>query len=332
MDKSKIKKPRINWEEISKIAYHEAKNYYEREGFAPTLRAIFYILIGKNIIPNTKTVYKTFSDVLAKLRYKGEFPHYLITDDTRESTFLEKNEWYARELSEEELKQKLKDLVESYASYSINLWTDQPKRIIVCVEKNTIYKVVKSWLDELNYENIPLGVYNIRSMRGFDSATDVINVAKLVSRLKKDGYIPVIMVISDFDPSGEEIFADFSRRIKDLSEVQDLIAEKIMITKDQITKYNLPSAPESAEEIEKLRRDPRYKKFVEQHGLMRVEVDALLGINPEEMKRIIYESILKHFDKSVFEQKTKPRIQEARAKSEEAKKNMLEKVKKIIGE
>jgi hypothetical protein len=332
MDKSKIKKPRINWEEILKIAYHEAKNYYDREGFAPTLRAIFYILIGKNIIPNTKTVYKTFSDVLAKARYRNEFPHYLITDDTREASFLEKLEKYAQELSEEEIKQKLKELVESYAAYSINIWEDQPKRIIICVEKNTIYKVVKSWLEEFTYEGLPLGVYNLRSMRGFDSATDIINVAKLVNKLRKDGYIPVIQIISDFDPSGEEIFADFSRRIKDLSGVQDLLIEKVMITKEQIDKYGLPSAPESKEEIEKLRRDSRYKKFVEKYGLIRVEVDALLGINPSEMKKILYESILKHFDKSIFETKTKMRIQEARSKSEEAKKNMLEKVKKIIGE
>jgi len=328
MDKSK----RINWSEIAKISYHEAKNYYEREGFAPTLRAIFYILVGKNIIPNTKSAYKTFSDILAKLRYKEEFPHYLITDDTRETSFLEKLEKYAQELSEEELKQKLKELVESYSSYSINIWEDQPKRIIMCAEKNTIYKILRNWINEFTYEGLPLGIYNLRSMRGFDSATDVINVAKLVSKLRKDGYIPVIMIISDFDPSGEEIYFDFSKRIRELSGVQDLVIEKIMITKEQITKYNLPSTPEAKDELEKLRRDPRYKKFVEQHGLMRVEVDALLGINPEEMKRIIYESILKHFDKSIFEQKTKPRIQEANQKSEEAKKNMMEKVKKILGD
>jgi hypothetical protein len=327
MDKSK----RLNWEEISKIAYHEARNYYQQQGDALTLRGLFYILVSKNIIPNTKSAYKTLSDVLAKLRYKGEFPAYLIKDVTRKNSFLEQIEKYAQELSEEDIKKMVKDLIESYSSFSINPWSDQRNRIIIALEKEALFDITSSWIDELSVDGIRIGVYNLRCLKGFDSATDIIALAKTVKKLKEDGYIPVILVISDFDPSGEEIFADFKNRIIELSGI-NLIVEKVMVTKEQIQQYNLPSSPESKEEIEKLRRDPRYGKFVEKYGLMRVETDALYSIFPEKAKEILHTSILKYFDKSIFDSKTKVRIQEARNKSEEAKKNMMEKVKKIIGE
>jgi 5S rRNA maturation endonuclease (ribonuclease M5) len=329
MDKSK---KRLDWEEIAKISYHEARNYYQQQGDALTLRGLFYILVSKNVIPNTKSAYKTLSDVLARLRYAGEFPAYLIKDVTRKSSFLEQIEKYATELTEEDIKKMVKDLIESYSSYSINPWTDQKNRVIIALEKEALFDITSSWIDELNVDGIKLGVYNLRCLKGFDSATDIISLAKTVKKLKEEGYIPVILVISDFDPSGEEIFTDFRNRLIELSGIKDLTVEKIMVTKEQIQKFNLPSAPESQEEIEKLRRDPRYKKFVETHGLMRVETDALYSILPDKAKEILHNSILKYFDKSIFDTKTKLRMQEARQKSEEAKRNMLDKVKKILGE
>jgi len=328
MDMSK----RLDWEEVSKIAYHEAKNYHSQQGDSLTLRGLFYILVSKNVIPNTKSSYKTLSDVLAKKRYKGEFPAYLLKDVTRKTSYLEQIERYAQELSEEEIKKLVKEMIESYSSYSINPWTDQKNRIIVAIEKEALFDITYSWIEELQIDGIKLGVYNLRCLKGFDSATDIIALAKKVKELKEDGYIPVVLVISDFDPSGEEIFTDFTKRLKELSQVQDMIVEKIMITKEQITKFNLPSSPESQEEVEKLRRDSRYKKFVEEHGLMRVETDALYSIIPEKAKEILHNSILKYFDKSIFLTKTKVRMIDAQNKSEEAKKNMLEKVKKILGD
>ena len=100
MDTSK----RLNWEEIAKISYHEAKNYHSQQGDSLTLRGLFYILVSKNVIPNTKSSYKTLSDVLAKKRYKGEFPAYLLKDVTRKTSYLEQIERYAQELSEEDIK------------------------------------------------------------------------------------------------------------------------------------------------------------------------------------------------------------------------------------
>ena len=322
-----LSKIRIDWKAIVKVAEMEARNYFEQNLEPLTLRGLFYILVSKGALPNTKSAYKTLSSVLAEYRYNGLFPSHLIKDVTRRTTKLEVNEYFAQELSEEEIKEKIKQLIESYSNFSINPWKDQPYRVIAAIEKEALYDIVEKFISEFQY-----GIYELKCLKGFDSATDIISLAKTVNKLEKEGYTPVILVLSDFDPSGEEIFNDFQRRLKDLSKSTKLIVEKIMITKEQVLKYNLPYAPESQEEIEKLRRDSRYKRFVEQHGLMRVELDALFSIKPEEAKRIILESIHKYYDQNIFQTKTLPRIQEARSKSEEAKRNMLEKVKKIIGE
>jgi len=328
----KPKKPRLRWEEISKIAYAEAKNYYQMQNSALTLRGLFYILVSKNVLPNTKQAYKTLSVVLAKLRYENKFPAYLITDVTRISEDLEKFEKFAKELSEEEIKQEIERIIASYSSYSINPWSDQPNRIIVCIEKEALYNLTKTWIKELKVNGTDIGIYNLRCLKGFDSATDIISLSRQVNSLKNRGFNPIILIISDFDPSGEEIYNDFKNRIIELSGIKDLIVEKIMVTKEQIQQFNLPSAPESADEIAKLRRDPRYKKFVEVHGLMRVETDALYSLYPDKAKEILHNAILKYFDKNIFETKTKLRIQEAQKQSEEARNKMKEKVKKILGE
>jgi len=320
---------RINWGEVANIAMKEAENYYEKQGDAMTLRGLFYVLVSKNVIPNTKTAYKTLSETLAKLRYAGKFPPHLLKDVTRVSDYLEQSEYYAKELSEEELKKEIDHLIDRLSKYSINPWSDQKHRVLIALEKEALFDITKSWIKDLTVDGIEIGIYQLKCLKGFDSATDIITLARILKALTKDGYTPVVLIISDFDPSGEEIVRDFQNRLSSLSGVK-FISEKILVTFDQIRKFNLPSAPETAEEVEKLRRDPRYKKFVEQYGLVRVESDAMFSIIPEATKEIIHQAILKYFDMNIFNEKTKKRMEEARSKSDEAKKKMKERIEKML--
>jgi hypothetical protein len=92
----------------------------------------------------------------------------------------------------------------------------------------------------------------------------------------------------------------------------------------------LPYAPESEEEIKKLKRDTRYDKFVQQHGLMRVELDALISLKLEEFKQIIKQSIEKHFDYNIYNNITVKKIEEAKQRSEEIAKINLSKLNKLF--
>ena len=162
---------------------------------------------------------------------------------------------------------------------------------------------------------------------------DMNRIAEIVREIKYNkNQTPVILVLSDFDPSGEEIHSDVQRRLRMLSNVEDLIIEKVMVTREQIERYNLPHTPESQEEIQKLQRDPRFKKFSNLYGLMRVELDAMTSLQPEEAKRILIQAINKYFNQNIYQNITMKRLQEMEARARETRKINEEILKKILGE
>lgn len=311
---------------LIEIAMKEAEDYYARNNIAVTLRGLFYILVSKNVLPNTKSAYKRLSEIIAKARYEKRFPAYLIRDVTRSSAYLEKTEYYPSELSEEDLRRLIESTLESYSTYSLNPWKDQPKRVIVLVEKEAQYELVK----KVVAENFEFGVYKIVFSRGYDSATDMIKLAEEIKSLNEDGYKVALLIITDFDPSGEDIARDYVERLKYIEPSLDFEAEKVAVTREQIEKFNLPCTPESAEELEKLRRDPRFKKFTDKWGLVRVELDALVALRLDDFKQILVDSIKKHFDFKVYEEVTKKREGELKAKAEEARKKNFELIRKVM--
>jgi len=316
---------KYDWKEIAKIAEMEAKEYRKRHGISPTLRGLFYILVSKNVIENTVQCYKTLSRVLAEKRYSKEFPDFLIRDVTRKSKYAEKETYYK---TEEITLDEIKDRLESWLNYtydvSLNVWEFNKDRVIVLVEKEAEYEAVVKMLSDFEY-----GVYSIRCMKGFDSATDVLTIAREVKNLNLQGYRAVLLLITDFDPSGEEIAEDVSRRLKRIDPELDFIAEKVMVTKEQVLKFNLPYRPESEAEIKKLQRDSRFTKFVSKHGLMRVELDALIGLRFNEAKEILINAILKYLSKDAIDQYNKKK-EELEKQSSEIKQKVLEKIQQLF--
>jgi hypothetical protein len=80
-----------------------------------------------------------------------------------------------RGISFKKIKQEIERIVSSYSSYSINPWSDQPNRIIICIEKEALYNLTKTWIKELKVNGTDIGIYNLRCLKGFDSATDIIS-------------------------------------------------------------------------------------------------------------------------------------------------------------
>lgn len=312
--------------ELLETARREAEEYYGKNGIAVTLRGLFYILVSKNVLPNTKSAYKRLSEVIAKARYEKKFPIHLIRDVTRSSTYLEKSEAYPSELSEEQLRSLIESVISNYSTYSLNPWIDQPKRVLILVEKEAQYELVK----KVVYEGFEFGVYKVVFSRGYDSATDMIKLAEEVKSINNRGQKAVLLIITDFDPSGEDIARDYVDRLRYIEPSLNFEAEKVAVTREQIEKFNLPCTPESQEELEKLKRDPRYKGFVDKWGLVRVELDALVALRLDDFKQILIDSIKKHFDFSVYEEVTKKREEELKQKSEEAKRKNLELVKVML--
>jgi hypothetical protein len=337
--------PRSPRSDLVAAAYDAAWEYYLQHGTPLTLRGLFYILVSKGVIPNTVSAYKRLSEVLAKARYEGRFPWYLLKDVTRRRVDKELPTYYPTSpLSPEELRKILEDYISRYADVRLNPWEDQKYRVIVVVEKEALADAVDRFVSEV----FPFGVYQVRVIRGYDSATDIHELAETVESIPPT-QVPVVLQLGDYDPSGEDIVRDFRERLRMLSRRSDIVFEKVAVTLDQILDLQLPARPESVEEIQKMRRDPRYKsyiaklqqlaeadervrKFIENYGSpeIRVELDALVALKPEEFKRILKTAIERYFDWGVYESVTKPKEEELRRQAEEVRRQSMENLRKVL--
>jgi hypothetical protein len=325
-------------------ALEEAQEHYRLVGVPATLRELFYRLASKGVIALTKNDYKKLSDALAKARYRGEFPWHLMKDTSRQSPrWLEERTYYpTKALTEDDLKKVLEDYVSNYSNVSVNPWEDQKCRVFVVVEKDSLLDTVEAIVKRA----FPFGVFQVRSIRGYDSATDIYNLAV---ELGLEGQRPVVLQIGDFDPTGEDIVRDFRERLMMLSRRKDIVFEKVAVTIDQVVDLDLPCKPEKLEEIQKLRRDARYgkhiakirelaskdprvKALVDKYGTyeVRVEVEAMTGLKPREFEEALRKAIERYFDWDVYEKVTKPRIEELKRKSEEVKAASMEALRKLL--
>jgi len=336
----------IKKNQLIEIARQEAEDYYNKHGTSLTLRGLFYILVSKNVIPNTVNSYKRLSAVLAEARYNGVFPWYLLRDSTRRFHYLETSTNYpTRPLTAEELRRIIEDYIRSYTNVSVNPWDDQNHRIIVVVEKEALGDLVTRFIEEV-WEH---GVYQVRVIRGYDSATDLHDLANAISYIP-ESQIPVVLQLGDFDPSGEDIVRDFRERLMMLSHRRDIVFEKVAVTIDQIASLQLPCRPESIEELEKMRRDPRYENYmrrlreeaernetvrrlIEIYGSseIRVELDALVALRADDFKQILRGAIEKYFDANVYNTVTQRRIQELREQAERVRRESLENLRNMGG-
>jgi hypothetical protein len=334
-------------QQLLDVVYDVAEEYYRQHGTALTLRGLFYILVSKGVIPNTVSAYKRLSEVLAKARYNGVFPWHLLKDVTRRKIEKETATYYPTSpLSPEDLKRILEEYINNYANVQVNPWEDQKHRVIVVVEKEALADAVDKFISEV----FPFGVYQVRVIRGYDSATDIYELAKTIEGIPST-QTPVVLQLGDYDPSGEDIVRDFRERLKMLGKRQDIVFEKTAVTLDQILELQLPCKPESADEVAKMRRDPRYKsyiaklqelaerddrvrKLVEMYGSpeIRVELDALVALKPEEFKKILKTAIEKYFDYDIYNNVTKAREEELKKKAVDVKQASLESLKKLMGQ
>jgi 5S rRNA maturation endonuclease (ribonuclease M5) len=225
----------------------------------------------------------------------------------------------------------------------VNPWEDQPYRVIIVVEKEALGDLVAKFVEGV-WE---YGVFAVRVIRGYDSATDVHLLAETIAELP-ESQKPVILQLGDFDPSGEDIVRDLRERLMMLSKRTDIIFEKVAVTLDQIIELQLPAKPESIEEIQKMRRDPRYKGYIEKltslaqldervrrliemYGSpeIRVELDALVALAPDTFKRVLRNAIEKYFDWQIYNTVTKQREEELKKKAEEVRQKTMEEMNKL---
>lgn len=107
----------------------------------------------------------------------------------------------------------------------------------------------------------PYGV-TLNVGRGYDGWTSIRNAAKRYGK----GDNATILYFGDFDPSGEDMVRSLGERLGFFNCYPKIM--KCALVAEDIRRYNLP--PDFAK-----KSDTRHKKFVEKHGDISVELDAL---------------------------------------------------------
>jgi len=314
-----------------------ALGYFESQGVKPTLRTLFYYLVSKNMIPNTRSAYKSLSRKLVQARKKGRYEWDFLEDKTRvvlgelgDSRFDDD----VIERFEKQIDDKLEELdinrmIDETFDYlkpwiSVSRWAEQPTVPEVWIEKEALASTLESWLSGME---IP-----IRVNRGYSSWTFIYNnVRSLKWTLEKHEKV-VIFYCGDLDPSGLDIERFLQEALEYFGLPQEEVEfRRLAVTSEQVERFSLPPRPEDADTLQKLERDPRYKSYREQYI---VELDALVAYAPSQFRRIVVEAADGVWDREIYE-KLREKARKLREKADklldDIKKKAKEKILKEIG-
>jgi hypothetical protein len=106
-------------------------------------------------------------------------------------------------------------------------------------------------------------------------------------RFKKSGreYL-IILILSDFDPEGEDIAHSFARSMRDDFGVNNVHAVKVALTAEQVREMRLPPRMKAK------KGSSRHAKFTARHGDDVFELDAVPPGNLQQILRVAIESRL----------------------------------------
>jgi hypothetical protein len=203
-----------------------------------TLRQLHYLLVSVAFggYVNDEACYKRLSALTAEGRRAGRFPALL--DQTR--TIRRLRSWTSPADAVSDVAQR----------YRRDRTEGQEWLVVLGGEKATLLAQLAQWFD-------PLGC-PIVLLRGYGSQTYVDDVAEMV---EEDGRQAVLIYAGDFDPSGEDILRDFTKRCPVFDKV-----EHVAVQPGQVASLGLIENPGKA-------TDSRAARFLARHGkLVQVEV------------------------------------------------------------
>jgi hypothetical protein len=287
----------IDWNNVViPKAIELARDYCDKTRQPPTLRALFYMLVSRDIIPNTLKKYQYLSRKLVDARKNGIYPYELLIDKGRSS--IGGDSGYSDcEYDEFDLDvgNFIKNNIDYIMQYADELeekkprkWLNQPNRVFIVIEKESmlspIYNIVKKW----NVKVYPLSGYGSLTFRK-KLYNDIRNISPHAH--------PVLLFLTDFDPTGEDIVRFI---VDELGEFGlSATVEKIAVNREHIEEYKFPHRPEDETEIRKMRAYPRYKNWI--YGLYRVELDAFVTLQYEALRDLLNDNISKYFDDEIRE-------------------------------
>lgn len=232
----------------------------ERDYWPLTVRRVHYLLLNDpplthdkkpgSVYRNDLQSYKKLANLLIRGRLSGVIPMEAIEDETRPVTTI--TTWTDPAAF---VKSEVRYFLTCYRR---DLLRGQQSHIEILVEKNAIRRHIETVAEEYG---IPCS-----TGRGYSSLTPRWEIVKRFTRSKKDRL--VLLILSDFDPDGEEIAASFPRSLRDDFGISSIAAHKVALSGDDVREHGLPCNMDAKPS------SPNYKKFVRRHGVHVAELDA----------------------------------------------------------
>jgi hypothetical protein len=241
-----------------------------------TIRQIYYRLVSKHIISNTSSQYKYLVKILVDARWNRQIPFNVIEDRTRQ--FI--GEDYELVAPKDYFQQWLSAFKECQNFHSLPVWLEQETYVEVWLEKQALQGIFQEVTDQWKITLFPC--------RGYPSLTKIYESARRIKN-RSNGKPVEILYFGDYDPSGEDIIRAIENNLSGFDIEFEI--RKIAILDEQISEYNIPPMPAKTS-------DPRYARFIAEHGEDAVELDA---IDPDDLKQIIENSITERFDQTIRE-------------------------------
>jgi hypothetical protein len=247
---------------------------YERQGFNLTLRQLFYQFVQRGLLPNTERSYKNLGNTISDARMAGLISWTSIEDRTR--SIHRNTHWKSPE-----------DILEAVrSSYRIDMWTNQPLRPLVWIEKDALLDLISRPCSELDVA--------YASCRGYTSQSMLWRAAQDLVDMESEGQRPLVIYLGDHDPSGLDMARDIEDRLG-LFGVMNNQVRRIALTMEQIEEMQPPPNPAKV-------TDARYHTYMMQHGNESWELDAL---EPSYLVNIIREAILDVRDEDALAERRK---------------------------
>jgi hypothetical protein len=232
-----------------------------------TVRGVAYRFFNRKLLPDMgKRSTDIASTFLTTAREREMIPWQWLVDETRPIEYVP---------SWDDPEQFLESVGEQYR---VDRWASQPIRVFLVSEKGTVGGILRPVIKGCG---VPFAVYH-----GFGSASAV----NLMARISASDRRPLILLYAgDFDPSGRYMSdKDLPERLARYGGVATI--ERVALVESDLPGLAAAGLTFSAHEK---KADSRYRWFLEEHGEVCAELDAL---DANELRRRVEAAILGHLD------------------------------------
>ena len=238
---------------------------YKKQGFAMTLRQLYYQLVSRDLMANNRLAYQELSRVISDARDAGLVDWMAIEDHTRD--LVTHSSW-------SDPADAIRDTADWYQE---DLWQEQPYRPEVWIEKDALVGVIAPICKQYRVPYF--------ATIGNCSHSELYKAGERFSEISDQGAIPLVLHFGDHDPNGIDMTRDITEKLERYTR-EPVEVRRMALNMVQVRRYNPP--PNFAKES-----DSRYAKYAAKYGKKCWELDAL---SPAVIADLIRQQLTKLID------------------------------------